>query len=578
MRDSRTSGGTRSRRAGAGTSSPPTCGDPEAVETPAQSREAIVGVLDAGTPSVDILGIRFPLWSRDKALGALLERLHGHKTTGVCFPDMSSMNVASEQPDFRRLLQERFLVLNDGAGLAWASWRRGHPFPANLNGTDLTPALLDAAPPGTRVYIVGGRPHVTERARASMAERFPHIAFVGHDHGFFDVAGEEAVAAEIARCKPNIVLVGMGNPRQVRFIGRRLDDPRLKGILWIAVGGLLEYWGGTLVRAPTWVRKARMEWLFIVAQQPYKARRYFGGIPQFLSRCIAADSRGAHQWPGVDEAGRALASPPFRSHVKGLARLATARITRAAGMLDVDAPRILCYHGVSRRSEDEWCVTPAQLREQMAQVAATRVPVDLARILAWLRGEATLPPRAIAVTFDDGYLDVLRQAAPILAQHGVPGAVFVSPALVRGGAAAAHRNFQVRRPLMDEAQVRELVAAGWTVGSHGMTHAPLASLDIDHARHEIQDSRHELEDLLGRPVNLLAYPYGTPGTVSPRDRTLASEAGYEAAMVAVTGSLRLTDDRFALPRSKVLGTDGPGTFGAILDGALDVWRVIERTH
>jgi N-acetylglucosaminyldiphosphoundecaprenol N-acetyl-beta-D-mannosaminyltransferase len=532
----------------------------------------------AETQQVDILGIRFPLWTRDQALGALLQRLRQHRTSGVCFPDMSSMNVACEQPDFRRLLQERLLVLNDGAGLAWASWRRGKPFPANLNGTDLTPALLDAAPAGTRVYLVGSRPDVIARARDRLSKRFTHIVFVGHDHGFFDVDGEEAVAAEIARCKPDVVMVGMGNPRQVRFIGRRLDDPRLQGILWLAVGGFFEYWGGNLRRAPEWARRSRLEWLYIVSQQPYKSRRYFAGIPRFLGRCLAADLEGAHDWPGVDGNGRSVASPTLRSHVKSLARMATARMARAAGAGDPDAPRILCYHGVSPHNEDEWCVTPDQLAAQMAELSRTRVPVDLAAIQAWLRGEADLPPRAVAVTFDDGYLDVLQDAAPILARFGVPGAVFVSPALVRGGASAAHPEFQVRRPLMDAAQVREIAAAGWTLGSHGMTHAPLAHLDAARARHEIVDSKTELEFLLGQPVTLLAYPYGTPGTVSAREHALAAEAGYDAAMVAITGTLRRTDDRFALPRAKVLGTDDPHTFTAILDGAMDVWRVIERTH
>jgi N-acetylglucosaminyldiphosphoundecaprenol N-acetyl-beta-D-mannosaminyltransferase len=536
------------------------------------------GVLQEGTPTVDILGIRFPLWTQDQALEVLLGRISRGETSGVCFPDMSSINVACRQPDFRRLLQEKFLVLNDGAGLSWASWRRGMPFPANLNGTDLIPRILDSIPPGTKVYVVGGRPNVIHGAREALTRRFPGIDFVGHDHGFFDVTGEEAVAAEIARCKPHIVLVGMGNPRQVRFIGRRLDDPRLQGITWLAVGGFFDYWGGSLVRAPAWARKARLEWLFIVSQQPHKARRYFEGIPRFLAQCIGADIRGGHEWPGDDDACHSPAEPTLKSHVKRLARVATARFTRMVGTFDPDAPRILCYHGVSKRGDDEWCVTPTQLGDQMAYLAETRVPVDLEHFLAWLRGETDLPRRAVAVTFDDGYLDVLREAAPILARHDIPGAVFVSPALARGGAAAAHRDFQVRRPLMNPSQVRELADTGWTIGSHAMTHAPLARLDSAQARHEIVDSKRELEEMIGRPVTLMAYPYGTPGTVSIREHALAAEAGYQAAFIAVTGVVRRDNNRFALPRSKLLGTDSPATFQAILDGALDSWSIVERTH
>ncbi|MBP7126481.1 hypothetical protein KBD49_08980, partial [Myxococcota bacterium] len=102
--------------------------------------------------------------------------------------------------------------------------------------------------------------------------------------------------------------------------------------------------------------------------------------------------------------------------------------------------------------------------------------------------------------------------------------------------------------------------------------------DARSARHELVDSRHELEDLLGEPVTLLAYPYGTPGTVSARDRALASLSGYEAAFMAVTGPLHRDDPRFSLRRCKVLGTDPFETFQAMLEGRLDLWQWMERSH
>jgi hypothetical protein len=77
---------------------------------------------------------------------------------------------------------------------------------------------------------------------------------------------------------------------------------------------------------------------------------------------------------------------------------------------------------------------------------------------------------------------------------------------------------------------------------------------------------------------VLAYPYGTPGAVSPRDRDLAREAGYRAAFTAVTGAPRREGDPFAIPRAKVLGTDSAFVFRAIVDGALDNWRHVESLH
>lgn len=243
---------------------------------------------------VDVLGVSFPRLLPAAVVQLLLGRLQQGVSTGVCFPDMSTLNLAAEQPHFRRLLQTRMLVFNDGAGLAWAARRQGRPLPANLNGTDLVPQLLQAAPAGTAVFLLGARPGVAARAQQSLAERFGHLRFVGSHHGYLDAAAEAQVIAQLRALRPQVVLVAMGNPLQVEFIDRHLDDPQLAGTLFLAVGGQLDYYGGTLKRAPQAWRQARLEWLYIVLQQPYKARRYLLGIPQFLTRCLLAERRGTH--------------------------------------------------------------------------------------------------------------------------------------------------------------------------------------------------------------------------------------------------------------------------------------------
>lgn len=255
---------------------------------------------DGGDDSVDILRVRFPRLRADAAVDLLLRRLGARQTTGVCFPDMSTLNLAASDPAFRRRLQERLLVFNDGAGLAWAARRLGRPLPENLNGTDLVPRLFAAAPAGTTVYLLGARPGVAERAMAVLGARFPHLSFVGHHHGYLDAAGEAEVVAELRRLRPRLVLVAMGNPLQVELIDRHLDDPQLAGTMWLAVGGQLDYYGGSLRRAPPWLRRVKLEWLYIVLQQPHKARRYFVGIPRFLLRCLVAEHTGGHAAPQRD--------------------------------------------------------------------------------------------------------------------------------------------------------------------------------------------------------------------------------------------------------------------------------------
>jgi peptidoglycan/xylan/chitin deacetylase (PgdA/CDA1 family) len=239
---------------------------------------------------------------------------------------------------------------------------------------------------------------------------------------------------------------------------------------------------------------------------------------------------------------------------------------------------VLCYHGVCPQPADEWSVTPSQLREQMAIVARDFVPVTIEQVAAWVNGRGTLPDRAMAVSFDDGYSDVHDHAAPILAEFGIRGAAFVSPEFSDRAASVPDVGYEALRPIMGWKEVEALRDAGWTIGSHALTHARLSGLDEAAAREEIATSRERLRQRLGLEVTLLAYPYGTPGAVSPRDRAIAREAGYDAAFVAVTGAPTRGTDPFAIPRAKVLGTDGPFVFRAIVDGTLDNWRHVESAH
>lgn len=264
-----------------------------------------------------------------------------------------------------------------------------------------------------------------------------------------------------------------------------------------------------------------------------------------------------------------------RALLKGGLRQAAAALGHLRSPLRRDdAPRIICYHGVCEEPPDEWSVTPRQLRAHLELITRQHRPVALADVVAWLVGERELPPRAVAVTFDDGYRDVLTYAAPLLAEYEVPGTAFVVAGLLDGE--AAHASYVPSRPLLAWGELRALRDAGWTIGAHSLSHPVLAELPEAAARRELVESRQRLEQGLGQPVTLLAYPYGTRRTVSPREYELAREAGYAAAFLDMTGPLRRDLERFALPRSKVLGCDSPSVVRASLSGRLDLWRLIEQ--
>ena len=248
---------------------------------------------------VDILQLRFPLVTQEEAITMLLQQIASGRGGGVCFPDMSTLNLAEKDTSFKDLLRQRMLTLNDSAGLAWMARRRGRPFPDKLNGTDLCPRLFARAPNKTRVFLLGGKPGTADRARDELARTYPHLEFVGAHHGHFSEGEEQKVIALLRELKPQILLVGMGNPLQIRFIDRHLDDPAFQQTLFLAVGGFMHYYSGELSRAPVWVRRVHLEWLYITLQQPHKLKRYFIGIPLFLFNCLRAEFLGHHDIPNV---------------------------------------------------------------------------------------------------------------------------------------------------------------------------------------------------------------------------------------------------------------------------------------
>jgi len=220
------------------------------------------------------------------------------------------------------------------------------------------------------------------------------------------------------------------------------------------------------------------------------------------------------------------------------------------------------YHsvgsGLKGPAEGWWSIDPLLFREQMVWLAAASgfeaVPLAAPRA-------GTAP--SVAVTFDDGYRDNLAEAAPILSELAIPFTVFVVPRFIESG-----------EPLyLDRSDLRRLAGTpGCTLGSHGWSHRPLASLSPSEALAELRDSRAWLEDVLARPIRSLAYPFGS---VDPRVRDLAAEAGYDLAVTTRTGLNGPDRDPLLLNRTEIVGQDDPAMFRLKLRGGWD-WHRLRR--
>jgi len=228
------------------------------------------------------------------------------------------------------------------------------------------------------------------------------------------------------------------------------------------------------------------------------------------------------------------------------------------------ALRILFYHRVAN-DRDELAVRPDAFRRQMEHLAVEGYRVlDVVSFADVLDGPAP-PSRTVALTFDDGFLDVAEHALPVLLGYGFRATVFVSPRVVDGTATFGW--YDEQPPLLDWDDVQYLDAEGTLrFEAHSLTHPNLVSLDLATADHEIRGSKLALEARLGRPVSAFSYPSGLYGD---RERQLVRAAGYRLAVSCEPGVNPPDVDRFALRRRQIDGRDSMLDFRAKLEGGHD---------
>jgi len=239
-----------------------------------------VPMSDADPDGLGIGPVAVQVLDRASAVDITVQAVQARAPRIVAFANAHTINVARRMPEFASALQ-RAIVLNDGAGIDLASWvLTGRTFPDNLNGTDLTPLVLDQLEPGTGVFLVGSPPGVAEKAAEAIQRAHPHIRIAGTQHGFFAAGDEIELAERIRRSGCGLVLAGMGNPRQELWAAANID--RI-GAPVMCVGALLDFYAGVVPRAPAMVRRLRLEWGFRLCQEPRRmARRYLVGNVTFL--------------------------------------------------------------------------------------------------------------------------------------------------------------------------------------------------------------------------------------------------------------------------------------------------------
>lgn len=235
--------------------------------------------------SVQIGPVAIARLGREAAIHRLLAVPGSGSRLAVAFANAHGLLLAMDDPAFAKTLS-RFLVLNDGIGAEiGARVLSGTGFEDNLNGTDFVPALLEAAPHGTRVFLFGARPEVVEKAAGIFAARHPAVCICGWRSGYFGEDEIPQIVTDINAARPDILLVAMGNPRQEFLIERLWAD--LTVPLALGVGALFDFTAGEVTRAPSVLRHNGLEWVYRLWQEPRRlGQRYTTGIIRYLWKIL----------------------------------------------------------------------------------------------------------------------------------------------------------------------------------------------------------------------------------------------------------------------------------------------------
>jgi peptidoglycan/xylan/chitin deacetylase (PgdA/CDA1 family) len=237
--------------------------------------------------------------------------------------------------------------------------------------------------------------------------------------------------------------------------------------------------------------------------------------------------------------------------------------------------RVLMYHKVNDQHPNPITVPTAAFAEQMTLLGDLGyTPVSLDAVRDHYLVGASLPERAVLITFDDGYLDNLENAAPILADHGFPAVIFAPVGYLDPGARPLPHEESlfragIRNPTLTWSQLADLEAGGIRIESHGIGHRRLAELDPDEALREIAISKIRLEEVLGREVEAYAYVKGSRADYRAEHSSLVKQAGYKLGFSAVSGVNDPSSDRFQLLRYNVEPYSAR-TFELVLAGSCDV--------
>ncbi len=236
----------------------------------------------------------------------------------------------------------------------------------------------------------------------------------------------------------------------------------------------------------------------------------------------------------------------------------------------VQGYRILTYHKIADRPQDSFTVKTDHFRSHMAFLADNHPVMGLADLVRRLVEGPAPESGTVAVTFDDGYGEAATTIAEIMDKKDLTATFFIITGVLDntiqfpGG------------PFLSWQDARQMSAAGFSIGSHTVSHRSLGEIELEDVEKELTGSYRRITEELGEPPKGLSYPYGTIRDFSGKVGEIAKSTGYEFAVTGLHGLNRIGCDQYFLRRTSLTAGDGLRTFRMILRGHLDPWRLVDE--
>ena len=238
-------------------------------------------------PRAEVLGVPLALTDYRRTMEWMDAMVAARRRGYICCAAVHTVMLCREDPELRAAVLGSSMTVPDGQPLVWALRALGHQISARVYGPDLMAAYCErSALNGIGQFLYGGRDAAAlEQLERSLRERYPGLRIVGgHSppHRPIDAAEERAVAQEINRARPDVVWVGIGVPKQEKWMARMRDA--LDAPVLVGVGAAFDFHAGLVAQAPPSLQRAGLEWAYRLAREPRRLwRRYLNYNPRFVA-------------------------------------------------------------------------------------------------------------------------------------------------------------------------------------------------------------------------------------------------------------------------------------------------------